>query len=110
VTNSGKRSGDEVVELYITDEKASTPRPVRQLEGFTRITLKPGESREVEFNLDPRQFSIINAKNKRVIEPGFFTIAVGGKQPGIKGNADAPTTQVLTGRIKLSGREVPFAD
>jgi beta-glucosidase len=110
VTNSGKRTGDEVVELYLTDEKASTPRPVRQLEGFKRITLKPGESREVEFNLEPRQFSIINNKDKRVIEPGYFSVSVGGKQPGFKGYLDPKTTQVLTGRIKLTGKEVPFAN
>ena len=51
VTNSGKVAGEEVVQLYLTDEKASTPRPVRQLEGFRRILLQPGESREVEFTL-----------------------------------------------------------
>ena len=56
VTNTGKFTGDEVVELYLTDEKASTPRPVRQLEGFKRITLKPGESKEVEFTLNPVSF------------------------------------------------------
>ncbi|HAM11037.1 MAG TPA: glucan 1,4-alpha-glucosidase, partial [Bacteroidales bacterium] len=70
VTNTGKTEGDEVVQLYITDEKASTPRPIRQLEGFSRINLKPGESRVVDFTLEPRQFSIINNKEKRVIEPG----------------------------------------
>lgn len=110
VTNSGMVEGDEVVQLYLTDEKASTPRPIRQLEGFKRVTLKPGESREVNFILDPRQFSIINSKAKRVIEPGYFTISVGGKQPGFKGYLDPQDTQVLTGRIKLTGKEVPFAN
>jgi beta-glucosidase len=110
VTNAGKRAGDEVVELYLTDEKASTPRPVRQLEGFRRIMLQPGESRDVEFTLEPRQFSLINDKDKRVIEPGYFTISVGGKQPGFKGYLDAATTQVLTGRIRLTGKEVPFSN
>ncbi|MCX6326530.1 MAG: fibronectin type III-like domain-contianing protein [Bacteroidia bacterium] len=45
VTNSGKVSGEEVVQLYLTDEKASTPRPIRDLEGYSRISLKPGESK-----------------------------------------------------------------
>jgi len=108
VTNSGKIEGDEVVQLYLTDEKASTPRPIRQLEGFSRITLKPGETREVELMLEPRQFSVINKKDKRVIEPGWFTISVGGKQPGFKGYLDPECTQVLTGRIRLTGREVSF--
>ena len=110
ITNSGKAEGDEVVELYLTDEKASTPRPIRQLEGFRRITLKPGESKEVEFVLDPRQFSIINNKDKRVIEPGYFTISVGGKQPGFKGYLDPQFTQVLQGRVRLTGKEVPLAN
>jgi len=108
VTNTGKAEGDEVVQLYLTDEKASTPRPIRQLEGFVRISLKPGESRVVEFNLEPRQFSVINSKDKRVIEPGYFTISVGGKQPGFKGYLDPQFTQVLTGRIRLTGKEVNF--
>jgi beta-glucosidase len=108
VTNSGKIAGEEVVQLYLTDEKASTPRPVRQLEGFKRISLKPGESKTVEFNLDPRQFSIINNKNIRVIEPGYFTLSVGGKQPGFKGYLDPQCTQVLTGRIRLTGKEVKY--
>jgi beta-glucosidase len=110
VTNTGKVAGDEVIQLYLTDEKATTPRPVRQLEGFRRITLKPGESREVEFTLEPRQFSIINKKEKRVIEPGYFTINVGGKQPGFSGYLDPSFTQVLTGRIRLTGKEVAFAN
>jgi len=110
VTNTGKVAGDEVVELYLTDEKASTPRPIRQLEGFTRVSLKPGESKVVEIKLEPRQFSMINNKSKRVIEPGYFTISVGGKQPGFKGYLNPQFTQVLTGRIKLTGKEVPFAN
>ena len=110
VTNTGKVAGDEVVELYLTDEKASTPRPIRQLEGFSRVSLKPGESKVVELVLEPRQFSIINNKNKRVIEPGYFIISVGGKQPGFKGYLDPQFTQVLTGRIKLTGKEFPFAN
>ncbi|NLA48409.1 MAG: glucan 1,4-alpha-glucosidase, partial [Bacteroidales bacterium] len=110
VTNTGKTDGDEVVQLYLTDEKASTPRPVRQLEGFARITLKAGETKDVEFVLEPRQFSIINRKDRRVIEPGWFTISVGGKQPGFKGSLDPQFTQVLTGRIRLTGREIAFAD
>jgi beta-glucosidase len=110
VTNTGKVQGEEVVELYLTDEKASTPRPIRQLEGFKRVSLMPGESKVVEFSLDPRQFSMINKKEKRVIEPGYFTISVGGKQPGFKGYLDPQFTMVLKGRIKLTGKEVPFAN
>ena len=104
VTNAGDRDGDEVVQLYLTDEKASTPRPIRQLEGFKRISLKKGESQTVQFVLEPRQLSMINDKNKQVVEPGYFTISVGGKQPGFTGAADAETTETLTGRLKLTGK------
>ncbi len=110
VTNTGKIAGDEVVELFLTDEKASTPRPIRQLEGFTRVSLKPGESKVIEIKLEPRQFSIINDKAKRVIEPGYFTISVGGKQPGFKGYLDPQFTKVLTGRIRLAGKAVEFVN
>jgi beta-glucosidase len=109
VTNTGQRAGEEVVQLYLTDEKASSPRPIRQLEGFERIILRPGESKVVEFTLDSRQLSIINNKDQRVIEPGWFTVAIGGKQPGFTGNADAYTTDVVTGRFRVTGREFPFA-
>jgi len=108
VTNTGKVAGEEVVQLYLSDEKASSPRPIRQLEGFERIMLKPGESKVVEFTLEPPQLSIINDENLRVIEPGWFTISVGGKQPGFSGRADAGTTQVVTGRVRISGKEVSF--
>lgn len=106
VTNTGKMAGDEVVQLYITDEKASTPRPMRQLEGFKRIHLNAGESRTVEFLLKAEQFSMINKSNVRVIEPGWFTVSAGGKQPGLTGASDPRFTQVLTGRIRFTGKEV----
>lgn len=106
VTNTGKRDGDEVVQLYLTDEKASTPRPLRQLEGFRRIHLAAGESRTVEFTLTAEQFSMINGKDSRVIEPGWFTLTVGGKQPGFSGKTDPQFTGTVTGRIRLTGKEV----
>ncbi len=106
VTNTGDRDGEEVVQLYLTDEKASTPRPIRSLEGFKRIALKKGESQVVSFTLEPRQLSMINNKDKQVVEPGYFTIAVGGEQPGFTGAAKAETTGTLTGRIKVTGKEL----
>ncbi len=106
VTNAGDLDGDEVVQLYLTDEKASTPRPIRQLEGFKRIALKKGESQTVQFSIEPRQLSMINDKNKQVVEPGYFTVSVGGKQPGFSGSADALTTQTLSGRINVKGKVI----
>jgi beta-glucosidase len=106
VTNTGSAAGDEVVQLYLTDEKASTPRPLRQLEGFRRIHLKAGESAAVSFTVKAEQFSIINAKDIRVIEPGWFTIAVGGRQPSDNDSQTSQVIQVLNGRVRLTGKEV----
>jgi len=106
VTNTGKIAGDEVVQLYLTDEKATSPRPLRQLEGFDRITLRPGESRKVEFTLKPEQFSIINNKDARVIEPGWVTVSIGGSQPGVEIPGDEGHARVMTARLRLTGKEI----
>jgi beta-glucosidase len=101
VENVGTREGDEVVELYVTDVEASVPVPVRSLRGFKRVRLKPGEKKTVRFTLKPRDLSLVDSEFKRVVEPGIFEVAVGGKQPGFKGYADAPTTGVLIGRFEV---------
>ncbi len=100
VTNSGDKDGEEVVQLYLKDEIASTPRPIHQLEGVKRILMKAGETQTVQFELDPRQFSMIGKDDKRVIEAGDFTIFVGGGQPGVKQSA------TVSGRIKLTGSDM----
>ena len=77
VTNTGKRTGDEVVQLYIRDQVSSVTRPVKELRGFERVTLKPGESRKVTFTLGPEELSLIDRKMQRVVEPGRFDVMVG---------------------------------
>lgn len=99
ITNTGDRDGDEVAELYIKDEKASTPRPIFQLEGFERLHLKKGETKTVTFTITPRQLSMIDKKKQLVVEPGWFTIFVGGKQPD-------GSTDIQTGRIKFTGKTI----
>ena len=99
VSNVGERDGDEVVELYLKDEKASTPRPIWQLEAFDRIHLKKGETKTVRFSLKSRQLSMINSKKQRVIEPGWFTVAVGGKLPD-----NSSDTQ--NGRFEIKGKPI----
>jgi len=71
------------------------------LKGFQRIHLEPGEKQKVRFILTPQDLSLINSEFKRVVEPGIFEVAVGGKQPGFSGTADAETTEVLTARFEL---------
>ncbi len=82
VENTGERAGDEVVQLYLKDIEASVPVPRWQLAGFQRIYLEPGASRELTFHLTPRQLSLIDDEEQRVIEQGSFQIAVGGGLPG----------------------------
>jgi len=78
VTNSGKVRGDEVVQLYIRDEVSSVTRPVKELRGFQRISLAPGETKTVEFPLGFSELSFLNRDLHRVVEPGTFKIMVGG--------------------------------
>ena len=77
--NTGKVAGDEVVQLYVHDVVASVTRPRRALKGFERVTLKPGESREVSFALTPAELSFVGEDMKRVVEPGTFEVFVGGR-------------------------------
>ncbi|WP_229239692.1 glycoside hydrolase family 3 C-terminal domain-containing protein [Echinicola soli] len=105
VTNSGDRAGDEVIQLYLTDQEASTERPIRQLEAFERIHLKPGESKVVKFTLSPRQLSMINEQSKRIIEEGTFKVHVGGEQPGFSGDLDAESTEVVSGEVLVVGSQ-----
>ena len=78
VTNAGERDGDEVVQLYLTDVAASAPVPIKTLVGFERISLRPRKKRTVTFTITPRQMSLIDNNDKRVIEPGEFVIGAGG--------------------------------
>jgi len=78
VTNAGTVQGDEVAQLYIRQDVSSVTRPVKELRGFRRITLNPGETKTVEFTLGPDELSYLNRDMRRVVEPGTFTIMVGG--------------------------------
>jgi len=77
VTNTGTREGDEAPQLYVHPMVSSVTQPVMQLKGFTRITLKPGERRTVEFKITPEMLSILNGDMHRVVEPGEFELMVG---------------------------------
>ena len=77
VTNTGKREGTEVVQLYIRDPHAWIARPVKELKGFSLITLKPGESRRVSFAITRKMLSYYDADGREVFEPGLFHIMIG---------------------------------
>jgi beta-glucosidase len=77
VTNTGDRSGDEVVQLYIRDLVSSVTRPVKELKGFQRITLAPGETRTVALDITPDRLAFWNIEKRRVVEPGKFAVMTG---------------------------------
>jgi beta-glucosidase len=77
VTNTGKRAGDEIVQLYIRDLVSSVSRPIMELKDFKRISLAPGESKTVEFVITPDKLSFLDLNMKSVVEPGMFDIMVG---------------------------------
>src|SRR5207245_9231916 len=77
-TNSGETRGDVVAQLYIRYQVRSVTRPVKELRGFQRIRLDPGQSHTVEFMLGPKQLSFLDHEMQRVVEPGTFKIMVGG--------------------------------
>jgi beta-glucosidase len=78
VTNTGKVPGEEVVQLYIRDEVSSVTRPVKELRGFRRIALAPGETRTVELSLGFDELSFLDRDMRRTVEPGSFKLMVGG--------------------------------
>jgi beta-glucosidase len=109
VLNAGMRGGDEVAQLYLTDVAASVPVPIRSLRGIQRVYLKPGERKRISFTLAPGDLAVFDNNGKRMLEPGEFTVSVGGKQPGFTGSTDASTTEVLTGSFTVTGtaKEIP---
>ena len=77
VTNTGKLAGDEIVQMYIRDMVSSVTRPVKELKGFTRISLKPGETKKVTFDITPEKLAFHNIDMRYVVEPGVFEIMTG---------------------------------
>jgi beta-glucosidase len=84
VSNTGKRAGDEVVQLYLRDDEASVTRPLLELKRFQRVTLAAGEKRTVTFELQPDDLALWNAQMKHVVEPGTFTISAGPSSVDLK--------------------------
>ncbi len=93
VRNTGDRLGDEVAQLYINDVVSSTSRPVKELKGYERITLAPGESRTIRILLTPEELSLLDRNMQQVVEPGVFEILVGSSSADIR----------LKGQIEITG-------
>ena len=84
LTNTGKYKGDEVVQLYLRDELASVARPVKELKGFQRLTLAPGEEKEVKFDITPEMLTMLDINMNEVIEPGKFRVMIGSSSIDIR--------------------------
>jgi beta-glucosidase len=82
VQNTGQRSGDEVVQIYIRDLVASVARPVRELAGFQRVTLAPGQTQTIRFELGPERLGFYNRQLQFVVEPGEFQVFAGTSSKG----------------------------
>ena len=83
IQNQGTADGDEVAQLYFRDDVSSFTTPAKQLRAFSRIHLKAGESREVTFTLDKKSLALYMQEGEWVVEPGRFTIMVGGSSEDI---------------------------
>ncbi len=77
VTNTGRRAGVETVELYVHERFASVSTPVRQLQGFDRVRLQPGETKTISFTLAPENLQLLDQNLRWVVEPGEFEIMIG---------------------------------
>ncbi len=99
VTNTGKRAGDEVVQLYLG---AHGKAPLRQLVGFKRVYLRPGESDTVNFTIAPRQMAVIDEDENWVVSPGRIEVLAGGRSPAVEGQDPSVRSAMLT----LTGKAV----
>jgi beta-glucosidase len=100
VTNTGAVEGTEVVQCYLRDDVARVARPVRVLAGFARVTLAPGETRRVAFEIDPRRLAYYDDDMRLVVEPGTVTVMVGAAATDVRAQAQITCTgeEVVLGR------------
>lgn len=96
VANSGTRAGTEVIQLYVRDEVASTPRPDKQLVGFHRLDLDPGDSQRVCFRVHPSQLAFYDPQMRFVTEPGALTVMVGASADDLR----LERTVDITGEVR----------
>lgn len=95
ITNTGKVTGDEVVQLYVRDPVASIARPVLELRGFQRLALKPGERKRVSFTLTPDQFALFQGDNQWLVEAGRIEFMIGASSADLRlrGSFDIAATK-----------------
>ena len=99
IENSGHRTGEEVAQLYINDPVATVPRPVKELKGFKRISLKPGEQKKITFIMSADMLAFTGLDYKKIIEPGEIKIMIGSSSKDIRLEASF----TLTGEKRYPG-------
>ena len=107
VKNIGEIEGDEVVQLYVGREYASVTRPVKELKGFKRVSLKPGEKKTVAFVVHADVLAFYDSNMKLVVEPGTFKIMVGSSSEDIKLSGEL---RVIGNRREIIGKRVFFTN
>ena len=100
ITNMGERAGDEVVQLYLNDEYASVTRPLKELKGFIRLALDPGQSRRVTFTVPADLVAFTGLDYRRIVEPGTIKVMVGASSEDIR----------LTGDFTIVGAVRPVGE
>jgi beta-glucosidase len=98
VKNTGKKDGEEVMQLYISYPGVKEKAPLKMLKGFKRISLKAGESKKISFTLTPEQLSLISEEGKTYQPKGKMNISIGGGQPGVKNKT---TSNVVTKQVTI---------
>ena len=100
LTNTGSAAGTEIVQLYLADPHASMSRPVKELQGFARVSLEPGESKCVTFTAAPSQMAFLGEDGKWVIEAGQIDVEVGASSEDIRLSSAfrITRTQCIAGR------------
>lgn len=109
VENVGKRAGDETVQLYINDSAATVTRPVRELRGFKRVTLQPGQKQKIDFSLGSKDLAFLDRELKPVVEPGSFIVYVGtSSEGGLQSTFDVVSSLVAVqpGRLPIANEPV----
>ena len=84
VENTGQIEGQEVVQLYLKHGISSVVTPVKELKGFAKVSLEPGQARRVEFSLNAKDLSVLDNQLRRVVEPGRFEVQLGASSEGIR--------------------------
>ena len=106
VKNTGQMEGTEVVQMYVRDEVSSVTTPVKSLKGFCRVTLQPGEVKEVSFKIGTEALWLWNREMKRVVEPGTFKIMIGTSSDDRRQQATLTVTETQIKLIPLAGESV----